>query len=121
MLRKLFVIAAALFALAWKWDPQTTTVSAAWVTVCQATDIGAANNVSFKLHNTGANPLTDCRVQFWTGPGVNDWADVTTTWATDLAAGGKTSWEISGNSFERLRVQAQSAAGTTLYCRPYGN
>ncbi len=100
----------------------TTTVGAAWITLCEER-VSQYQNVQFKVHNTGAtNPFTDCQVQTWIGPADTDWLTLAPTWTTcqSLVAGAFTTWEIMGSSHEKLRVQAKSAVGTSAYCRPYG-
>lgn len=115
------VILASIAVLAASWEPKTTTVSASFVTVCQE-DVGPFPNVSFKIHNTGANPLTDCKIETWVGPLATDWTTyIAWTSCASLAAGSSTILEVAGNSQEKLRVQAKSTVGTTVYCRPYGN
>lgn len=101
----------------------STTVTAAWTTICEDA-FGRYGNLSFGLKNTGAtNPLTDCRVQIYVGPTTADWIDYAPGWAACavLAAGGMTTWEMAGNSFQKIRVQAKSAAGTTTHCRQNAN
>lgn len=121
MLKKLILLGLVVFLLG--FTPQTTSVSSGWITICDA-NTSNYSNVTFHVHNTGStNPLTACRVQAFVGPDVaTDWKDVTTTWAecNALAAGGNTYWSVSGSSFSKLRVQAQSTLGTTTYCRPFG-
>jgi len=120
-MKRLLLILVAFVILA--WAPTTTTVTAAadWITICQE-DVGRFTTVGFKLHNTGSNPLTDCRIQTWVGPSAtDDWLDYY-TWTTckTLAKDAMTIFEMSGNCQEKMRVQVKSTAGTTMYCRPYG-
>lgn len=121
MLRKLLLLATVVFIVA--WSPTATTVTAAWTTVCEE-QVSGFTTVTFKIHNTGAtNAFTDCQVQTWVGPGVDDWALVTVTWSTTcstLAKGAKTWFSLNEQSHEKIRVQVKSASGTTAYCRPYG-
>lgn len=112
----LFVTVLAAFA------PKTTTVTATYVTICEA-DVRLKANAGFKVHNTGSTKLSGCVIETWVGPGENDWTTLS-SWVTcaALAAGAKTTWELAGNANEFLRVQAKTASGTTTtYCRPYGN
>ena len=102
----------------------TTSVTAAWTTICSEANIGRNARMQFKVHNTGTtNPFTDCQVQSWVGPAATDWVTISIGWTAcqSLATGAMTTWEIDGSSHEKLRVQAKSAAGTSAYCRPYGN
>lgn len=120
-MKKLLLVLISLFIIA--WTPTTSTVTAAWTTICQER-VTKTTTVTFKVHNTGAQPFTACKVQTWVGPAETDWADVTVSWSTactSLAANGMTWFSLEGQSHEKLRVQAQSTAGTTAYCRPYGN
>jgi len=117
-----FIVIAAILCMAFS-PTVTPSVTAAWTTICSETNIGKNARMQFKVHNTGSNPFTDCQVQSWVGPDAGDWMVVSIGWTTcqSLAAGAMTTWEINGSSHERLRVQAKSAAGTSSYCRPYGN
>jgi hypothetical protein len=118
-MKRFLILLAALVAFG--FAPTTTTVTAAWTTICEET-VGQYKNMQFKVHNTGANPFTDCVVQRWVGPLTTDWVALTSwTACQTLAAGATTVLDIMGNSDEKLRVQAKSAVGTTSYCRPYGN
>ena len=118
---KSFLLALTFFALV-AWAPVTTPViSGTWVTLCQET-VSTFQNVGFKVKNTGANPFTDCQVQVYVGPTTSDWKTYYTwTKCKTLAAGGMATLEFAGNSNEQIRVQAKSTAGTSAYCRPYGN
>ena len=121
-MKKFFMLLAALIGFA--FSPQTTpTITAAWTTICIEDQIGKESQIQFKVHNTGANPFTDCRVQSWVGPDSDDWVDISINWTAciSLAADAMTTWEITGSSHEKLRVQVQSTLGTSAYCRPYGN
>lgn len=121
-MKKVILILAALSLLA--FTPKTTpTVGAAWTTVCDEPTAGPNGNMQFKVHNTGANPFTDCQVETWVGPALTDWKVISSSWTEceTLAAGAKSVWEVAGSSHERIRVQVKSAAGTSAYCRPYGN
>jgi len=118
MCKRAVVLIVALLILG--WTPTTTTVASDWTLLCQES-VGRFQTVGFKLHNTGANPLTDCVIETWVGPATTDWMSYYTwTSCTTLAAGGKTVFEVMGNSNEKFRVRAKSAAGTTVSCRPYG-
>jgi len=121
-MKRIFLALVAFMCVA--FTPVTTaSVTAAWTTLCEEDLAGSKPRMQFKVHNTGANPFTDCQVQSWVGPAATDWVTISSTWAAcqSLAAGAMTTWEIDGSSHERLRVQAKSAAGTSAYCRPYGN
>lgn len=121
MLKKLTLLILAFLIIA--WTPTTSTVTSAWTNICEER-VTTTTTVTFKVHNTGAQPFTACKVQTWIGPGDADWADVTVSWSTacaSLAASGMTWFSLSGQSHEKLRVLAQSTAGTTAYCRAYGN
>ena len=118
-------LACALAALAifCAFAPSTTpTITASWITICEAST-ERFPNITFAVSNTGANPFTACRVQAWAGPTATDWKDISTTWAecTTLAASASSLWSIAGNSYLRLRVQVQSTAGTSAYCKPSGD
>ncbi len=117
----ILVVMSATFVLA--YSPTTTVVTAAWTKICDTGRLGQTTNVQFKVHNIGANPLTDCRVRSWVGPDATDYDDIDTGWfaCISLAADGVTTWEIAGNSHEILIVEVKSAVGTSTYCRPYGN
>ena len=120
MLRKIAILGFAVLLLG--FTPQNTTVSSGWITICDA-NVSNYSNLTFHVKNTGVtNPLTACRVQAFVGPPSADWKDVTTTWAecNSLATSAYTYWSVSGSSFSKLRVQAQSTLGTTTYCRPFG-
>jgi len=121
-MKRLFLILIAFTCVAFT-PKTTTTVGAAWTTICEESLSGIKPRMQFRVHNTGANPFTDCQVQSWVGPATTDWLTISIAWTAcqTLAAAGMTTWEIDGNSHERLRVQAKSAAGTSSYCRPYGN
>jgi hypothetical protein len=121
MLKKLLLLIFPIFIIA--WTPTTAIITGAWTTVCEER-VTKTTTVTFKLHNTGGQALTACRLQTWVGPAETDWADVTVVWSTacaSLAAGASTWASLEGQSHEKLRVQAQSTSGTTVYCRPYGN
>lgn len=121
-MKRLFLALIAFMCVAFTPTP-TASVTAAWTTICSESSIGRYARFQFKVHNTGANPFTDCQVQSWVGPADGDWVVISVGWAAcqSLAAGAMTTWEIDGSSHERLRVQAKAAAGTSSYCRPYGN
>ena len=93
----------------------TTSVTAAWTTICDESGVGRNARMQFKVHNTGANPFTDCQVQSWVGPATTNWVTISIGWTAcqTLAASAMTTWEIDGSSHERLRVQAKSAIGTS--------
>jgi len=120
-MKKLILIVLAFAMLA--GAPTTTVVTAAWTTICDTGRIAQESNTQFKVHNVGANPFTDCRVQSWVGPLTTDWKDIDIDWTEclTLAADASSIWEIAGSSHEQIRVQAKSAAGTSAYCRPSGN
>lgn len=123
-MKRTILLAAAILAMGFM--PQSTpTVTAAWTTICE-TRTSLYQHVQFKVTNTGgANPFTDCRVQVWAGPdspSTGDWETVLYPWKTcaALAAGEHAVVYFKDQSYERIRVQAKSAAGTSAYCRPYG-
>jgi hypothetical protein len=51
--------------------------------------------------------------------GADSWTTISSTWSdcASLAAGASTAWAVSGSSYVRLRVQAQSTSGTSAHCR----
>lgn len=121
MFKKLLWVVLAFLIIA--WTPTTSTITSAWTTLCEER-VTKTTTVTFKVHNTGVNAFTACKVQTWVGPDADDWADVAVTWSTacaTLAADGMTWFSLEGQSHEKLRVIAQSTSGTTAYCRPYGN
>lgn len=120
-MKRLLLVFLVIFLVA--WSPTTTTVTSSWTTICDTERLGDTTNVQFKVHNTGANPFTDCRVRSWVGPDADDYKDIDIAWTEclTLAADASSIWEISGSSHEKIIVEAKAAAGTTAYCRPYGN
>lgn len=124
MRKIIFALLIVLWAgLALAVEPtKTATVGASWTTVCEDA-FGRYGNVSLVLHNTGSQALTACQVQVYVGPDADDWATHPTGWTAcaSLGAGAKTTWSVSGNSFQKIRVQAQSTSGTTTLCRQNAN
>ncbi len=121
-MKRILFLAIIVFTMG--FQPVTTdSVTSAWTTLC---NVGSdrIDNLTFHVKNTGStNPFTDCKVQVFTGPLSTDWEDLDLAWTKclTLAAGAKTTWAISGNSYLRLRVQAKSASGTSAYCKPTGD
>lgn len=124
MRKIIFALLLVLWAgLALAVEPtKVATVGASWTTVCEDA-FGRYGNVSFLLHNTGSQALTACKVEVFVGPASTDWVAHPTAWAAcaSLGSGAKSPWTVSGNSFQKIRVQAQSTAGTTTFCRQNAN
>jgi hypothetical protein len=118
-MKKLILVVLAIFLVA--FTPQTTTVTAAWTTICEATTEGYPA-FSIKVKNTGSNPLTACQIEVFVGPTVNDWHVIAWADCASLTAGSTARWASDvGYAEVKTRVRAQSTAGTTTHCRMDGN
>lgn len=83
-----------------------------------AKDAGGAGNAITTTEGMGSGSFAATAL----AGGLDAWATVSVSWTACalLTPGVATTRTITGESHEKLRVQAKSAVGTTSYCRAWG-